>query len=212
MSQWFDVGATPSVPGGSEKEIQGAMTTLKVYARMNRLLALRKRENVTVGARWNRLAPLACVLIGFMSLTFISGCGGGNGSITLAITPKTSTMDQGQSLLFVATLGNDTRNLGVTWQPLTGSGCAGTSCGTLTNITATSVTYTAPSGLTTGISVTLEAIAKANSGITSTATITIVLPVTFTTVSLPNGSNGVAYNQTIITSGGVAPITPLSVD
>jgi hypothetical protein len=207
MSQWFDVGATPSVPGGSEKEIQGAMTTLKVYARMNRLLAPRKRENVTVGARWNRLAPLACVLIGFLSLTFISGCGGGNGSITLAITPKTSTMDQGQSLLFVATLGNDTRNLGVTWQPLTGSGCAGTSCGTLTNITATSVTYTAPSGLTTGISVTLEAIAKANSGITSTATITIVLPVTFTTVSLPNGSNGVAYNQTIVTSGGVAPIS-----
>jgi Putative Ig domain len=207
MSQWFDVGATPSVPGGSEKEIQGAMTTLKVYARMNRLLALRKRENVTVGARWNRLAPLACLLIGFMSLTFISGCGGGNGSITLAITPKTSTMDQGQSLLFVATLGNDTRNLGVTWQPLTGSGCAGTSCGTLTNITATSVTYTAPSGLTTGISVTLEAIAKANAGVTSTSTITIVLPVTFTTVSLPNGSNGVAYNQTIITSGGVAPIT-----
>jgi len=147
------------------------------------------------------------VLIGFLSLTFISGCGGGNGSITLAITPKTSTMDQGQSLLFVATLGNDTRNLGVTWQPLTGSGCAGTSCGTLTNITATSVTYTAPSGLTTGISVTLEAIAKANSGITSTATITIVLPVTFTTVSLPNGSNGVAYNQTIVTSGGVAPIS-----
>ena len=174
---------------------------------MNRLLALRKRENVTVGARWNRLAPLACLLIGFMSLTFISGCGGGNGSITLAITPKTSTMDQGQSLLFVATLGNDTRNLGVTWQPLTGSGCAGTSCGTLTNITATSVTYTAPSGLTTGISVTLEAIAKANAGVTSTSTITIVLPVTFTTVSLPNGSNGVAYNQTIITSGGVAPIT-----
>src|SRR5580693_93109 len=207
MSQWFDVGATPSVPGGSEKEIQGAMTTLKVYARMNRLLALSKRENVTVGARWNRLAPLACLLIGFMSLTFISGCGGGNGSITLAITPKTSTMDQGQSLLFVATLGNDTRNLGVTWQPLTGSGCAGTSCGTLTNITATSVTYTAPSGLTTGISVTLEAIAKANTGVTSTSTITIVLPVTFTTVTLPNGSNGVAYNQTIITTGGVAPIT-----
>src|SRR6202042_2530329 len=207
MSQWFDVGATPSVPGGSEKEIQGAMTTLKVYARMNRLLAPRKREKLTVGARWNRLAPLACVLIGFLSLTFISGCGGGNGSITLAITPKTSTMDQGQSLLFVATLGNDTRNLGVTWQPLTGSGCAGTSCGTLTNITATSVTYTAPSGLTTGISVSLEAIAKANSGVTTTSTITIVLPVTFTTTSLPNGSNGVAYNQTIITTGGVAPIT-----
>jgi hypothetical protein len=207
MSQWFDVGATPSVPGGSEKEIQGAMTTLKVYARMNRLSALRTRENQSGGARWNRLPSFACALIVFLGITFISGCGGGNGSITLAITPKTSTMDQGQSLLFVATLGNDTRNLGVTWQPLTGSGCAGSSCGTLTNITTTSVTYTAPSGLTTGISVTLEAIAKANTGVTSTATITIVLPVTFTTVTLPNGSNGVAYNQTIITTGGVAPIT-----
>jgi hypothetical protein len=182
------------------------MTTLKVYARMNSFLAPMKRENETARARWNRPTALACALIGVLSVMFISGCGGGNGSITLAITPKTSTMDQGQSLLFVATLGNDTRNLGVTWQPLTGSGCAGTSCGTLTNITATSVTYTAPSGLTTGISVSLEAIAKANTGVTSTSTITIVLPVTFTTVTLPNGSNGVAYNQTIITTGGVAPI------
>jgi hypothetical protein len=183
------------------------MTTLKVYARMNRLLALRTRESTTGGARRNRVASLVCALIAFLSLIVISSCGGGNAAITLAITPKTSTMDQGESLLFEATLGNDTRNLGVTWQPLTGSGCAGTSCGTLTNVTATSVTYTAPSGLTTGISVSLEAIAKANSGVTSTATITIVLPVTFTTVTLPNGSNGVAYNQTIITSGGVAPIT-----
>src|SRR5580658_633716 len=207
MSQWFDVGATPSVPGGSEKEIQGAMTTLKVYARMNRFLALRKSENANGGTRWNRLPSPACALIAFLGVTFISSCGGGNGSITLAITPKTSTMDQGQSLLFVATLGNDTRNLGVTWQPLTGSGCAGTSCGSLTNVTTTSVTYTAPSGLTTGITVSLEAISKANTGVTATATITIVLPVTFTTVTLPNGSNGVAYNQTIITTGGVAPIT-----
>jgi hypothetical protein len=184
------------------------MTTLKVYARMTRFLALRKRENEAGGARWNRLAPLGCALIAFLSLTFISSCGGGgNGSITLAITPKTSTMDQGESLLFEATLGNDTRNLGVTWQPLTGSGCAGSSCGTLTNVTTTSVTYTAPSGLTTGISVSLEAISKANSGVTQTATITIVLPVTFTTTTLPNGSNGVAYNQTIVTTGGVAPIT-----
>src|SRR5271155_1902447 len=207
MSQWFDVGATPSVPGGSEIEIQGAMTTLKVYARMNSFLAPMKRENETARARWNRPTALACALIAVLSVMFISGCGGGNGSITLAITPKTSTMDQGQSLLFVATLGNDTRNLGVTWQPLTGSGCAGTSCGTLTNTTTSSVTYTAPAGLTTALTVSLEAVSKANGGITATATITVVLPVTFTTTSLPNGSNGVAYNQTIVTTGGVPPVT-----
>jgi hypothetical protein len=183
------------------------MTTLKVYARMKNSLALRERDNASGGFRWSRLCSVACALIAFLCLTFISSCGGGNGSITLAVTPKTANMDQGQSLLFVATLGNDTKNLGVTWQPLTGSGCAGTSCGTLTNITATGVTYTAPSGLTTGISVSLEAIAKANGSVTATSTITIVLPVTFTTTSLPNGANGVAYNQTVITSGGVAPIT-----
>ena len=183
------------------------MTTLKVYARMKKFLALRKRENANGGARWSGLPSVACALVAFLCLTMIASCGGGNGGLTLAVTPKTSTMDQGESLLFVATLGNDTKNQGVTWQPLTGSGCAGTSCGTLTNITTTSVTYTAPSGLTTGISVSLEAIAKANSGVTATSTITIVLPVTFTTTSLPNGSNGVAYNQTIITTGGVAPIT-----
>jgi hypothetical protein len=183
------------------------MTTLKVYARMKKFPALRKKENGNGGVRGSGLPSVACALIAFLCLTMIASCGGGNGSLTLAVTPKTSTMDQGQSLLFVATLGNDTKNLGVTWQPLTGSGCAGTSCGTLTNVTTTSVTYTAPSGLTTGISVSLEAIAKANSGVTSTSTISIVLPVTFTTTSLPNGSNGVAYNQTIITTGGVAPIT-----
>ncbi|HXN27776.1 MAG TPA: putative Ig domain-containing protein [Candidatus Acidoferrales bacterium] len=174
---------------------------------MKKFLALRKKGSADGRVRCSGLASLACALVAFLCVTMISGCGGGNGSITLAITPKTASMDQGQSLLFVATLGNDTRNLGVTWQPLTGSGCAGTSCGTLTNITATGVTYTAPAGLTTGITVTLEAIAKANSGVTATSTITIVLPVTYTTTSLPNGSNGVAYSQTIVTTGGVAPIT-----
>jgi hypothetical protein len=183
------------------------MTTLKVYARMRKFLALRKSGRAEGRVRGSGLRSLACFLVAFLCVTMIAGCGGGNGSITLAITPKTASMDQGQSLLFVATLGNDTKNLGVTWQPLTGSGCAGTSCGTLTNITATGVTYTAPAGLTTGITVTLEAIAKANSGVTATSTITIVLPVTYTTTSLPNGSNGVAYSQTIVTSGGVAPIT-----
>jgi len=174
---------------------------------MKKFLALPKNGSADGRVRCSGLPSLACALVAFLCVTLISGCGGGNGSITLAITPKTASMDQGQSLLFVATLGNDTRNLGVTWQPLTGSGCAGTSCGTLTNITATGVTYTAPAGLTTGITVTLEAIAKANSGVTATSTITIVLPVTYTTTSLPNGSNGVAYSQTIVTTGGVAPIT-----
>jgi large repetitive protein len=193
--------------GRIRKEIQGAMTTLKVYARMKKLAALRKDGSAYRDVRRGGLASLVCALVAFLCVTMIASCGGGSSSITLAVTPKTASMDQGESLLFVATLGNDTNNQGVTWQPLTGSGCAGTSCGTLTNVTTTGVTYTAPAGLTTGITVSLEAIAKANSSVTSTSTITIVLPVTFTTTSLPNGSNGVPYSQTIVTTGGVAPIS-----
>ena len=178
---------------------------------MKKLAALRKDGSAHGRARWSGLPSLACALVAFLCVTMISSCGGGNGSITLAVTPKTATMDQGQPLLFVATLGDDTKNLGVTWQPLTGSGCAGTSCGTLTNVTPTSVTYTAPAGLTTGIAENLdEPLLRPLSmypSVTTTSTITIVLPVTFTTTSLPNGSNGVAYNQTIVTTGGVSPIT-----
>ena len=174
---------------------------------MKNFMALRNREQASGGAGRNRLWSLTFVLVAILLQTFIAGCGGGGSSITIAITPKTSSMDQGQSLLFVATLGNDTGNQGVTWDAPTGSGCAGSSCGTLTNTTTSSVTYVAPTGLTTALTVSLEAVSKASSGVTATATITIVLPVTFTTTSLPNGSNGVAYNQTIVTTGGVAPIS-----
>jgi Putative Ig domain len=188
------------------------MTTLNVYARMKDFLAPRKIEGGKRGVAWERVATLLCVLLAILSCTWIEGCGGGGGAITIAITPKNATMDQGQSLLFIATLGNDNNNntgvsKGVTWDEPTGSACAGTSCGVLTGQTTTSTIYTAPTGLTTAISVSLEAVSKANAGVTVTATIQVVLPVTFTTTSLPNGSNGVAYNQTIVTTGGVAPIT-----
>jgi hypothetical protein len=183
------------------------MTTLKAYARMKNFLARTNGEQASGGAGRKRLSSLAFVVVAILLQTVIAGCGGGGNAITIAINPKTSIMDQGQSLLFVATLGNDTSNQGVTWDAPTGSGCAGTSCGTLTNTTTSSVTYTAPAGLTTALTVSLEAVSKANGGITATATITVVLPVTFTTTSLPNGSNGVAYNQTIVTTGGVPPVT-----
>ncbi|MFZ3215566.1 MAG: Ig domain-containing protein [Candidatus Acidiferrales bacterium] len=183
------------------------MTTSNVYARMKNLAARRSGENVQAAARLNRWRLLASAVLAGLCLIVISSCGGGNGSLTLAVLPTTLTMDEGQSYPFVATLGNDTNNQGVTWDAPTGSGCAGTSCGTLTNVTTTSVTYTAPSGLTSGLTVSLEAVAKANSGKTVTSTITVVLPVTYTTTSLPNGANGVGYSQTIVTSGGVSPLT-----
>jgi hypothetical protein len=181
------------------------MKISKAYARMKDCLWLGAENNAFDRGRIIRGASLALILSAIFSITFVSGCGGGGTSITLEVTPKTVTLDEGQAQIFIATLGNDTKNLGVTWT-LTGSGCAGTGCGTLTNVSTTSVTYTAPTGLTSGITASLEAQANAHQSTNLTASISIVLPVTFTTTSWPNGSNGVGYSQTVVTTGGVSPI------
>jgi large repetitive protein len=157
----------------------------------------------------------ACAALAFLfALIFLSGCSSSGGpAITVEITPASASVDQGQTLSFAANLDNDLRNQGVTWS-LSGSNCsgltgAGTSgCGNLSNVTTTSVTYTAPTGLSGSLSVTLTATSVANTTATKTATITVELPLTFsnTTGALPNGSNGIAYSQTITVTGGVAPL------
>jgi hypothetical protein len=73
-------------------------------------------------------------------------------------------------------------------------------------VTKTSVLYTAPTNSSVALSVSLEAVANADSGVTVTTTINVVLPPTFTTTTLPNGSNGVNYSQQIVVTGGVAPL------
>ncbi|MGC2294804.1 MAG: putative Ig domain-containing protein, partial [Candidatus Acidiferrales bacterium] len=181
------------------------MKISKAYARMKECLWFTAARNVN-GGRTHRVASLLLALLAVCSLAFISGCGGGGTAITLEVTPSTASLDEGQPLLFIATLGNDTQNLGVTWT-LTGSGCAGSGCGVLSNVTTTSVIYTAPTGLTTGISVSLEAMVNAHKGTTQTVTISIVLPAAFpTNFTWPTGANGAQYSATITTTGGVQPV------
>ena len=149
-----------------------------------------------------------------------AGCGGGKAAIMLQVmeanaSPQctgsgaafTCTVDEGQSLPFVATLANDTKMQGVTWT-LTGTACAGNGCGMLTNVTTSSVTYTAPTPIGASLTATLEAQANANSGATVKITLIIEPPPIFPTPAqvLPNGLNGIPYSQTITASGGVAPL------
>jgi hypothetical protein len=186
------------------------MRLLKVFVRKSRASrASKNRISGRISARLQFLALVLALIVA--SSPLLSGCGGGNGGITLQISPSTTqTLDEGQSVVFYAQLGNDTNNKGVTWQPLTGTGCAGTGCGTLTNVTTTSVTYTAPTGLTSALTVSLEAISNAASSLTKTVTISVVLPPTFPTTvptQLANGANGISYNQTITATNGVAPLT-----
>ncbi|MFZ0523772.1 MAG: Ig domain-containing protein [Candidatus Acidiferrales bacterium] len=181
------------------------MKMSKAYARMKDCLWLSAAHHKNARPS-HRAGSLLLTLVAVFSLAFIAGCGKGGTAITLEVTPTTASLDEGQSLLFIATLGNDTQNLGVTWT-LTGSGCAGNGCGTLNNVTTTSVLYTAPSGLTTGISVSLEAMVNAHKGTTQTVTVSIVLPAAFpTSFTWPNGANGTQYSATITTTGGVQPV------
>jgi hypothetical protein len=128
--------------------------------------------------------------------------------ITLQVSPPGPiSMDEGQTQVFVATLGLDTNNKGVTWTAPTGTGCAGAGCGTISSLTAPQITYTSPTGLTVAQTASLKAAANANSGATVTVAITVNLAPQFTTLALPNGTNGVGYSQQVIAEDGVAPYT-----
>jgi Putative Ig domain len=165
---------------------------------------------------------LAALFFVCIAAVFFAGCGGGsNATIVIEIQPSgTQTIDEGGVINFTAIVGGDTTGKGVNWTTkpagLTGTNCGGTpatGCGTLSNATSTSVTYTAPTGISAGISVTETVVSVADPSITQTITISVVLAPTFSapcvqtvaTCTLQGGANGVQYNQPITITGGVAP-------
>jgi hypothetical protein len=75
--------------------------------------------------------------------------------------------------VFTAVLTNDVQSKGVTWT-LSGAGCSGSTCGTLTNVTSTSVTYNGPSAIPNPAAVTLTATSIADNTKLNTATITVI--------------------------------------
>src|SRR5271156_2672908 len=180
----------------------------KAYARMKNR-SLKQDSNIFETPVWRtrmrslRLAACAIFLVGLLA-----GCGSGNDTnITIQISPSSSiSMDEGQRQVFVATLGLDVNNKGVTWT-LTGSGCAGNGCGTLSSTTTEQITYTSPTGLNAALTGSLEAEANGNTGATKTVTITVNQAPQFTTLTLPNGANGVGYSQQIAAEFGVTPYT-----
>jgi IPT/TIG domain len=94
-------------------------------------------------------------------------------AISLAVSPASTAVQVGHSQLFTASLQNDTQNKGVSWS-LTGSGCSGPACGTLSNASATSVTYTAPLSLPSPAAVTLQAMSVADTTKSASSTISVV--------------------------------------
>src|SRR5277367_1212739 len=92
--------------------------------------------------------------------------------ISVSVSPATATVQVSQSSSFTATLQNDSQNKGVTWK-LSGAGCSGATCGSLSNVTSTSVTFIAPTVVPNPASVTLTATSVADQTKSGASAITI---------------------------------------
>jgi hypothetical protein len=95
--------------------------------------------------------------------------------ISLSISPSSVSLQISQTQLFIATVQNDTQNMGVTWT-LSGGNCANDACGFLSATALDQITYTAPDVPPSPATVTLIATSVADSTKSASATITVMLP------------------------------------
>jgi hypothetical protein len=116
--------------------------------------------------------------------------------ISVAVSPASTTVQLSQSATFTASVLNDVGNAGVNWN-LSGSGCSGSACGTLSSSTSSAVTYTAPAIAPNPGMVTLTATSIADGTRNGASTITIVQ------------SSGVTVSITPVRSG-ITVAQPLS--
>ena len=154
---------------------------------------------------------LAVLCVG-LNIAWLTGCTSTTAAapaapVTVAVTAAFQTIDAGQAVNLSASLMNDTANRGVQWT-LT---CSGSNCGTLSNQSSVSATYTAASGLTANAPVTITATSLASPAVASSVTVTGVplpsVPVGTGTLNPPpsTGSTGTAFSYKLQNAGGVAP-------
>ncbi len=158
--------------------------------------------------RANRVVWLpGTVFSGLIALLILGlpGCGGSSSTqpigVSLTSSINSTGIDQAQTFSITATVTNDSKNAGVTWSV---SGTNG-SQGTLSNQTATSVTYNAPASVTTVFTATITATSVTNAAESGMLQIKVSPPPAITTTSLPAATAGVAYTTTLSLSGGTSP-------
>jgi hypothetical protein len=117
--------------------------------------------------------------------------------VGVTISPATGTVQAAQTQNFTATVLNDSRNLGVTWT-LSGTGCTGNACGTLSSSSSASgmpVTYTAPATTPNPPTVNLTASSVSDSSHVASATVTITQPPPTVVVKISPASKSLAVND-----------------
>ena len=155
----------------------------------------------------NRPSLLGMLLAGLLAVGNF-GCGGSSlpPPVGFHVTSSAYTLDEGGSATVTAgtIYVNDASAKGVTWS-LSGTGCAGSACGALSNQTPSSVTYTAPSPVTANLSVQVVATSVAQNTQSFPVPLTVVPPPSVTTTSLPGINAGGVFNTALQVSGGVPP-------
>ena len=128
---------------------------------------------------------------------FKSASGAPPPPISVSVSPNTASVGAGSgSQNFTATIQNDFQNRGVTWS-LSGAGCSGSTCGSLTNVTTTSVTYNGPASVPSPATVTLTATSVSDTTKTGAATITVIPGTISVTVSPKRAAITMSPLQTV---------------
>ena len=125
-------------------------------------------------APW-RSIPAALVVFPLLGLASVPQASA-QSHISVEVSPATASVQaRGGSQQFTATVLNDRHNRGVRWT-LSGAGCSGTPCGTLSatkSPSGTPVTFTAPPSVPNPATVTLTATSISNTSKSAPANITI---------------------------------------
>ncbi len=170
----------------------------KLYGALQTILRSLSTEGNGV-SRGARVLFVSAVLLSLL----LSGCGGGGyaGGGISSLSATSFTLDAGQSMPVTANLSG---NYEVAWS-FTGASCSGAACGTVSSAAGTSTTYTAPSGITSPMQVTLVA-AVPNTKSQEIVTITVNPDPTLKGAP-PAGIVGSPYSTSIVSAGGTAALT-----
>ena len=144
-------------------------------------------------------------------LVILCGCGGGHKStppvISVSLIPSAqTTIDQGQTLNYTASVVNDSSNAGVTWG-MSGAACTGSACGTFTGGTTSAAAYNAPASVSANMTVTIVATSITDKTKSMSSKVVVTPAPTITTTSLASGTVGTAYSATLQGSGGAGTLT-----
>jgi len=119
--------------------------------------------------------------------------------VTVVISPPSQSVPVNHTQDFTATVQNDPQNKGVVWT-LSGAGCTGIACGTLSGASSASgtpITYTAVATAPNPATITLTATSVADPTSSASATITIFAIPTNLAVVISPKLGGITLSQTL---------------